>query len=118
MNVPVPLPVLLFVHLNLLDCEGWGVVFWICSNSEGFFTFTRLFTSFKRASIRATFDFTELYRKVIDCLTISSDEAMKSAESSSMNLYSMFWMKSNFAEPSLFIMNTARKLNLIFIKKI
>ena len=73
-----------------MDWEGWGVVFWICSKSEGFFTFTRLFTSFSLASIRATFDLTELYLKVMDCLTISSELAMKSAESSSMNLYSMF----------------------------
>jgi len=36
---------------------------------------------------------------------------MKSADKSSMNLYSMFYMKSNLAVPSLFIINTARKLH-------
>jgi len=67
-------------------------------------------TSLSLASISATFDFTELYLNVIDYLTISSDDAMKSADKSSMNLYSMFYMKSNLAVPSLFIINTARKL--------
>ena len=71
-------------------------------------TLTRLLTSFRRASIRATFDFTELYLKVIDCLTVSSGLAMKSQESNSMNLYSIFWMKSSLAVPSLLMMNTAR----------
>jgi len=66
-------------------------------------------TSFSLASIRATLDFTELYLKVIDCLTVSSGLAMKSQDKSSINLYSMFYIKSNLADPSLFIMNTARK---------
>jgi hypothetical protein len=38
----------------------------------------------------ATLDLTELYLKVIDCLTTSSELAMKSADNSSINLYSMF----------------------------
>ena len=40
----------------------------------------------------------------------SSGEAMKLQESSSTNLYSMFWMKSSRARPSLSITNTARWL--------
>ena len=40
---------------------------------------------------------------------------MKSADSSSMNLYSIFYIKSSFALPSLFIMKTAKKLKLLLI---
>lgn len=100
-------------HLNLFDWVGWGVYFCSYRSKEGFLTLTRLLTSLSLASMRATFDLTELYLKVIDCLTTSSELAMKSAESSSMNLYSMFWIKSNLADPSLFIMNTAKKLIII-----
>lgn len=101
--------------MNLLDLDWfielciWGFCFCSWSRSEGFLTLTRLFTSLSLASIKATFDFTELYLKVMDYRTVSSGLAMKSQESSSMNLYSMFWMKSSLAVPSLFMMNTARK---------
>ena len=56
----------------------------------------------------ATLDLTELYLKVIDYLTTSSEDAIKSTLNSSMNLYSIFWMKSNLAVPSLLMMNTAK----------
>lgn len=65
-------------------------VFLICNKREGLFTFTMLFTSANLAYIKANLDFTELYLKVIDCLIISSGEAMKSRDSNSMNLYSIF----------------------------
>lgn len=44
----------------------------------------------RRASIKATLLLTELYLNVMDWRTVSSGLAMKSHESSSMNLYSMF----------------------------
>lgn len=99
----------LLVFDTFIEFCIWGFCFCNCSKRDGFLTLTRLFTSLRRASIKATFDLTELYRNVIDCLTVSSGLAIKSHESSSMNLYSMFWMKSSLAVPSLLIMNTARK---------
>lgn len=98
------------IHLNFLDWVGWGVDFCNYNKREGFLTLTKLFTSFNLASIKATFDLTELYLNVIDYLTISSELAIKSADNNSINLYSMFYIKSNFAVPSLFIINTAKKL--------
>ena len=83
--------------------------FCICRSREGDFTFTILFTSYSLACIRASFDLTALYLNVMLCLIMSSDEAMNSSESSSMNLYSMFYMKSNAALPSLCMTKTAKK---------
>ena len=73
-------------------------------------TFTKLLTSFNLASIKATLDLTELYLKVIDYLTTSSELAIKSTESNSINLYSIFYIKSNLADPSLLIIKTAKNL--------
>ena len=102
-----------FTNLLVLDIliEFYicGFCFYSCKRRAGFFTFTKLLTSYRRASIRATFDLTELYLKVICYLTVSSGLAMKSQDKSSMNLYSIFWMKSSFAVPSLFMINTAKK---------
>ena len=86
------------------------LVFCIYKRREGDFTLTILFTSLSLAVISANLDLTELYLKVIDCLMVSSADAMKSSDSNSMNLYSMFWIKSNVALPSLVIINTAKKL--------
>ena len=96
--------------MNLLDCVGWGVDFYSCNSRDGFLTLTKLLTSLSLASMRATLDLTELYLNVMDCLTTSSLLAIKSADNNSMNLYSMFYMKSSFAVPSLFMINTAKKL--------
>ena len=94
---------------QFIELYIYGFYFCSCKRRDGFFTFTRLFTSLSLASIRATLDFTELYLNVIDQRTVSSGLAIKSHERSSMNLYSIFWMKSNLAVPSLFMINTARK---------
>lgn len=86
----------------------YGFYFYNYKSKDGFFTFTKLFTSFNLASINATFDLTLLYLNVMLYLTVSSGEAIKSQESNSINLYSIFYIKSSLAVPSLFIMKTAR----------
>ena len=85
-------------------------VFCICNKRDGLFTLTMLFTSVSLACIRATFDLTALYLNVMDCLITSSEDATKSSESSSINLYSIFYMKSRVALPSLCMTKTERKL--------
>lgn len=66
------------------------LVFCIWRRRDGLLTLTMLLTSVSLACIRATFDFTELYLKVILYLITSSVEAIKSSDNNSMNLYSMF----------------------------
>ena len=101
---------MLVLDLNMLyDCLFWDC-FCICNNKEGLFTFTILFTSTNLACIRDNFDFTELYLKVICYLITSSDDAFISKDRSSMNLYSIFYIKSREAFPSLYITKTAKKL--------
>lgn len=79
----------MLVRLRITDWPGL-LLFCIYKSKEGLFTFTILFTSISLACIRASFDLTELYLKVIYYLMISSEEALNSRDSSSMNLYSIF----------------------------
>jgi hypothetical protein len=60
------------------------------------------------------FAFNELYLYVMLYLMVSSVEAIKSTLNNSINLYSIFSIKSNLAYPSLYKKKTAK--NLIFFK--
>ena len=70
--------------------------------------FTNALTSASLACISAILFFIALYLYEICSLTTSSPLAFRSMDSSSTNLYSMFWMKSSRAEPSRFMTSTAR----------
>lgn len=115
--------ILILIHMLVLDlitefymmlgpllCYYPFPPFWICNSKDGLLTLTMLLTSLSLACISANLDLTALYLNVIFCLMTSSLLARNSSESNSINLYSMFWIKSKVARPSLCITKTERKL--------
>jgi len=79
-----------------------------CINREGFLSFKIALISFNLFERIWDFAFNTEYLKLIFPLTTSSGEAIKSRVNNSRNLYSIFWMKSSLAWPSLCIKKTAK----------